>query len=94
MANLSCGVRWVSLLGISSSFPKKWREVTPAVPIVLVGAFVTAIVQLIGNPGLFLQLAQGFMSIFKSYNCFKLVTYRRCMVVLCSSIVYFPLLIF
>ena len=56
MENLPAGVRWVSLLGIHSWFPKKWREVTPTVPIVLVGAFVTAVVQIIGNPGLFLQL--------------------------------------
>ena len=55
MENIPAGVRWVSLLGINSWFPKKWRELTPAVPIVLVGAFVTAIVQIIGNPGLFLQ---------------------------------------
>ena len=56
MEDLPAAVRWVSLLGINAWFTKKWRELTPAVPIVLVSAFVTALVQIIGNPGLFAQL--------------------------------------
>jgi len=63
MEDLPAAVRWVSLLGINAWFTKKWRELTPAVPIVLVSAFVTALVQIIGNPGLFAQLAHGFMSL-------------------------------
>ncbi len=53
-------VRWTSLLGISSWFPRKHRMRTPAVSIVVVGIFVNALVQLIGNIGLFGQLYMGF----------------------------------
>jgi len=60
--NLPASIRWVPLIGINSWFPKKWRDITPAVPIVLVAAFVTAMVQIIANPGLFVQLAIGFLS--------------------------------
>ena len=94
MANLPAAVRWVSLLGISSWFPKKWREVTPAVPIVLVGAFVTAIVQLIGNPGLFLQLAQGFLSISNPTTASNWLLTKDAWWFFAHPIVYFPLLIF
>ncbi|MFZ0225247.1 MAG: cbb3-type cytochrome c oxidase subunit I, partial [Candidatus Nitrosopolaris sp.] len=51
--DLPASIRWVSLIGINAWFPKKWRDATPAVPIVLVSAFVTAMVQIIANPGLF-----------------------------------------
>jgi heme/copper-type cytochrome/quinol oxidase subunit 1 len=61
--DLPAEVRWVSLLGINGWFTKKWRDVTPAVPILLVASFVTAMIQIVANPGLFVQLAQGFMSI-------------------------------
>jgi heme/copper-type cytochrome/quinol oxidase subunit 1 len=94
MENLPAGVRWVSLLGISSWFPKKWREVTPAVPIILVGAFVTAIVQLIGNPGLFLQLAQGFMSISNPTTATNWLLTKDAWWFFAHPIVYFPLLLF
>lgn len=60
---LPAALRWVSLLGISSWFPKKLRIKVPAVPIVLVAAFVTALVQISGNPGLFLQLINGVQAI-------------------------------
>lgn len=60
---IPASVRWVSLLGISSWFPKKLRLKTPAVPIILVAAFVTALVQISGNPGLFLQLINGVQAI-------------------------------
>jgi cytochrome c oxidase subunit 1 len=63
MESLPAGVRWVALLGINGWFTKKWRNVAPAVPILLVAAFVTALVQLSGNHGLFLQLANGFAAI-------------------------------
>jgi cytochrome c oxidase subunit I len=53
-------VRWTSLLGISSWFPRKHRMRTPAVSIVVVGIFVNALVQLIGNIGLLGQLYMGF----------------------------------
>ena len=61
--DLPASVRWVILLGINGWFTEKWRRITPAVPILLVAAFVTAMVQIVANPGLFVQLAQGFMSI-------------------------------
>ncbi len=53
-------LRWVSILGISSWFPRKYRLRTPAVSIVVVGIFINALVQLIGNIGLFAQLFIGF----------------------------------
>ncbi len=52
-------LRWVSLLGISSWFPIKYRIRIPAVSIVVVGIFINALVQLIGNIGLFGQLFIG-----------------------------------
>jgi heme/copper-type cytochrome/quinol oxidase subunit 1 len=94
MENIPAGVRWVSLLGISSWFPKKWRELTPAVPIVLVGAFVTAIVQIIGNPGLFLQLANGFLSLSNPSNASNWLLTKDAWWFFAHPIVYFPLLIF
>jgi heme/copper-type cytochrome/quinol oxidase subunit 1 len=52
--------RWVSVLGISSWFPRKSRRLVPAVSVVVIGVFVNAFVQLIGNTGLYTQLATGF----------------------------------
>jgi heme/copper-type cytochrome/quinol oxidase subunit 1 len=52
--------RWVSVLGISSWFPKRSRRLVPAVSVVVIGVFVNAFVQLIGNTGLYTQLATGF----------------------------------
>lgn len=60
---LPASIRWASLLGIGSWFPKELRLKTPAVPILLVAAFVTALVQISGNPGLFLQLINGIQAI-------------------------------
>ena len=60
MENLSPAIRWVSILGISSWFPKKYRKKVPAVSIVVVGIFVNAVALLSGNVGLFTQLAIGF----------------------------------
>jgi cytochrome c oxidase subunit 1 len=56
----SAAIRWVSVLGISSWFPKKYRSAVPAVSIVVIGVFVNSLVQLIGNIGLFTQLSIGF----------------------------------
>jgi len=53
-------IRWISVLGISSWFPKKYRLAIPAISIVVIGIFVTAIVQSVGNIGLFIQLFTGF----------------------------------
>jgi heme/copper-type cytochrome/quinol oxidase subunit 1 len=53
-------VRWVSSLGISAWLPKKYRQRIPAVSIVVVGIFVNSLVQLMGNIGLFIQLANGY----------------------------------
>lgn len=57
---IPAAVRWTSLLGISSWLPKKSRSRIPAVSIVVVGVFVNALVQLMGNIGLFAQIAVGF----------------------------------
>jgi len=60
MVNLPASTRWVSALGISSWFPKKYRKAVPAVSIVVVGIFVNAIALLSGSVGLFTQLGMGF----------------------------------
>jgi heme/copper-type cytochrome/quinol oxidase subunit 1 len=60
MENLSPAIRWVSILGISSWFPKKYRKKVPAVSIVVVGIFVNAVALLSGTVGLFTQLGIGF----------------------------------
>ncbi|MGD9671910.1 MAG: cbb3-type cytochrome c oxidase subunit I [Candidatus Nitrosocosmicus sp.] len=57
--NIVAPVRWISLLGISGWFPRKYRKKIPAVSIVVVGIFVNAVVQLVGNMGLFGQLILG-----------------------------------
>jgi cytochrome c oxidase subunit 1 len=57
---IPAAVRWCSLLGISSWLPRKSRSKIPAVSIVVVGIFVNALIQLMGNVGLFAQLAIGF----------------------------------
>ena len=53
-------IRWISILGISSWFPIKYRSQIPAVSIVVVGVFINAFVMLVGTPGLFSQLYIGF----------------------------------
>ncbi|MGZ5549896.1 MAG: cbb3-type cytochrome c oxidase subunit I [Nitrososphaeraceae archaeon] len=60
MENLSPAIRWVSILGISSWFPRKYRKKVPAVSIVVVGIFVNAVALLSGSIGFFTQLAIGF----------------------------------
>jgi heme/copper-type cytochrome/quinol oxidase subunit 1 len=60
MLNLPASTRWVSALGISSWFPRKYRKAVPAVSIVVVGIFVNAVALLSGSVGLFTQLGMGF----------------------------------
>ena len=60
MEYLPPAVRWVSLLGISSWFPRKFRRSVPAVSVVVVGIFVNAVALLSGTVGLFTQLGIGF----------------------------------
>ena len=60
MINLPASTRWVSALGISSWFPRKYRKAVPAVSIVVVGIFVNAVALLSGTVGLFTQLGIGF----------------------------------
>ncbi|MGD1836119.1 MAG: cbb3-type cytochrome c oxidase subunit I [Nitrososphaeraceae archaeon] len=57
---LPASTRWISVLGISSWFPRKYRLAIPAMSIVVVGIFVNAMVQFVGNFGLFTQLFTGF----------------------------------
>ena len=52
--------RWISVLGISSWFQRRSRRLVPAVSVVVIGVFVNAFVQLIGNTGLYTQLVTGF----------------------------------
>jgi cytochrome c oxidase subunit 1 len=60
MIILPASTRWVSALGISSWFPRKYRKAVPAVSIVVVGIFVNAVALLSGTVGLFTQLGMGF----------------------------------
>ena len=60
MINLPASTRWVSALGISSWFPRKYRKAVPAVSIVVVGIFVNAVALLSGTVGLFTELGMGF----------------------------------
>ena len=60
MENMVASIRWVSILGIISWFPKRYRSEVPAVSIVVVGIFVNATVFVVGIIGLFTQLAVGF----------------------------------
>jgi cytochrome c oxidase subunit 1 len=60
MIILPASTRWVSALGISSWFPRKYRKAVPAVSIVVVGIFVNAVALLSGSVGLFTQLGMGF----------------------------------
>ena len=60
MINLPASTRWVSALGISSWFPRKYRKAVPVVSIVVVGIFVNAVALLSGSVGLFTQLGMGF----------------------------------
>jgi heme/copper-type cytochrome/quinol oxidase subunit 1 len=94
MEDLPASVRWVSLLGINGWFTKKWREITPAVPIVVVASFVTALVQIVANPGLFAQLAQGFASIQNPIAASNWLLTKDAWWFFAHPIVYFPLLIF
>lgn len=59
MKDIPPATRWISILGISSWFPERQRCAVPAVSIVVVGVFVNALVQLVGNVGAFTQLAVG-----------------------------------
>ncbi len=92
--DLPASVRWVSLIGINSWFPKKWRDITPAVPIVLVAAFVTAMMQIIANPGLFVQLAIGFLSMMNPTVSSNWLLTKDAWWFFGHPIVYFPLFIF
>lgn len=60
MEYLTPAVRWVSLLGISSWFPRTYRRSVPAVSVVVVGIFVNAVALLSGTVGLYTQLGIGF----------------------------------
>jgi heme/copper-type cytochrome/quinol oxidase subunit 1 len=91
--NLPASVRWVSLLGISSWFPKKLRMKTPAVPIILVATFITALVQISGNPGLFLQLTNGIQAIQNPSISANWLLTKDAWWFFAHPIVYFPLLI-
>jgi heme/copper-type cytochrome/quinol oxidase subunit 1 len=60
MHNLPVATRWVSLLGISSWFPRRYRKLVPAVSVVVVGIFVNSVALLSGTVGLFTQLGIGY----------------------------------
>jgi cytochrome c oxidase subunit 1 len=60
LRQIPSALRWVTALGISSWFPKKYRSKIPAISIIVIGIFINALVQLIGNIGLFAQLTVGF----------------------------------
>lgn len=60
LKQIPSALRWATALGISSWFPRKYRSKIPAISIIVIGIFVNALVQLIGNIGLFAQLTVGF----------------------------------
>jgi heme/copper-type cytochrome/quinol oxidase subunit 1 len=92
--DLPAEVRWVSLLGINGWFTRKWRDITPAVPILLVASFVTAMIQIVANPGLFVQLVNGLLSIQNPVAASNWLLTKDAWWFFGHPIVYFPLLIF
>jgi len=60
MVHLPTSIKLVSVLGISSWFPRKYRRAVPAVSVVVVGVFVNAAALISGSIGLFTQLGIGF----------------------------------
>ncbi len=60
MVDIPSSTRFVSALGLSSWFPRKYRRMIPAVSVVVVGVFVNATALGTGSVGLFTQLAIGF----------------------------------
>jgi heme/copper-type cytochrome/quinol oxidase subunit 1 len=59
-----------------------------------VAAFVTALIQIVGNPGLFVQLAHGFMSLQNPIAASNWLLTKDAWWFFAHPIVYFPLLIF
>jgi heme/copper-type cytochrome/quinol oxidase subunit 1 len=60
MVQIPSSTRLVSVLGISSWFPGRYRRAVPAVSVVVVGVFVNAAALITGSIGLFTQLGIGF----------------------------------
>jgi heme/copper-type cytochrome/quinol oxidase subunit 1 len=60
MVQIPSSTRLVSVLGISSWFPRRYRRAVPAVSVVVVGVFVNAAALITGSIGLFTQLGIGF----------------------------------
>ena len=60
MVQIPSTTRLVSVLGISSWFPRHYRRAVPAVSVVVVGVFVNAAALITGSIGLFTQLGIGF----------------------------------
>ncbi|MDQ6723258.1 MAG: cbb3-type cytochrome c oxidase subunit I [Thermoproteota archaeon] len=94
MENLPSAVRWVSLIGIGSWFTRKWRSKIPQVSIVVVAVFVTAVVQIVGNPGLFLQVFEGFAHMSNPSNPTNWFLVKESWWFFGHPIVYFPILVF
>lgn len=60
MVQIPSSTRLVSVLGLSSWFPRHYRRAVPAVSVVVVGVFVNAAALITGSIGLFTQLGIGF----------------------------------
>jgi hypothetical protein len=60
MVQIPSSTRLVSVLGISSWFPRHYRRAIPTVSVVVVGVFVNAAALITGSIGLFTQLGIGF----------------------------------
>ena len=60
MVQIPSSTRLVSVLGISSWFPRRYRRAVPTVSVVVVGVFVNAATLITGSIGLFTQLGIGF----------------------------------
>jgi cytochrome c oxidase subunit I len=66
MVQIPSSTRLVSVLGISSWFPRYYRRAVPAVSVVVVGVFVNAAALITGSIGLFTQLGIGFSYLLNS----------------------------
>ena len=88
MVQIPSTTRLVSLLGISSWFPRHYRRAVPAVSVVVVGVFVNAAALISGSIGLFTQLRIGFSYILNPDFDPKLAFGEGCMVVQMQTVAH------
>ncbi len=84
MIQIPSSTRLVSVLGISSWFPRHYRRAVPAVSVVVVGVFVNAAALITGSIGLFTQLGDWILIHIEPQFRSKLAFGKGCVVVLWS----------